>query len=126
MGEILPKLVNAPEYKSLGGAEVRSEKPSVDAGAVEGAGPAGIDIAFVEELVAPWSGEPAVRAKLLLELPGAPAGIAQSGDPARRPTPLRDGVEDTQSCGEHPAVGDLNAPLPAPIERMEDEAPLRL
>src|SRR5688572_6737680 len=66
-------------------AEIRRQQPGIDAGALEGGGPARVDVAFVEELVASRGGEPAVAAQFLLELPRSPARIAERDGPAARP-----------------------------------------
>src|SRR4051794_1360924 len=81
----MPRTQSSSAGLASGRAEIGGEQARVDAGALEGGGPARIDVALVEQMVVPRRREPAVAAQLLLELAGAPAGIAQSGDPARRP-----------------------------------------
>src|SRR4051812_45109774 len=113
-------------FRVLSGAEVGREQARIDAGALEGRGPARIDVAIVEQGLAARGGEPAVAAQFPLELAGAPAGIAQGGEPAARTPPLGDRAEDLERCAERPAVADLDALGPAPFSRVEEEAALRL
>src|SRR4051812_40925102 len=105
------------DLKVSGRAEIRRQHAGVDSRASEGGGPAIVDVAGVEELVLGGRGDPAVAAKLLLELAALPAGIAQSGEPARWAAALGDGAQYVEGGGERPAIADLDAFLPAPVRR---------
>src|SRR5205085_1923248 len=112
--------------RQSGRAKIRRQEPRVDPGALEPRGPAAVDVAVVEERVAARGCEPAVAAQLLLELARAPAGIAKRGDPALRAASGGDGAEDVEGGGQGPAAGDVDALLPAPFRRVEEEAAGRL
>ena len=74
--------------------------------------------------------EPAVPGHLLVELAFAPAGIAERGDPLRRPAPFGDGAQDVDGAGHREQLArlavDVQRVLSAPVGRMEDEAAPRL
>src|SRR5688572_10754907 len=113
-------------YACSGSAEIGRQHPCVDSGAAEGGAPAALDVAAVEQLVIAGRGEPAVAAQFLLELSGAPAGIAQSRQPVGGAPPLGDGPEDVEGRREAPAAGHLDRLVAAPVGRVENEAALRL
>src|SRR5687768_13861680 len=102
-------------YACSGSAEIRRQHPCVDSGAPEGGAPAAFDVAAVEQFVVAGRGEPAIAAQFLLELPGTPAGIAQSRQPVGGPAAFGDGSEDVEGGGEAPAAGDLDRLVAAPV-----------
>src|ERR1044072_6004062 len=97
----------------LSGAIFGGQQPRIDSRRLERGRPARVDVAGVEQRFVAGSGEPAVPGELLLELVRAPAGIAQRRDPAARPLPFRDRLQDVDRAGEHPALADIEA-LAAP------------
>src|SRR5258705_3926040 len=90
------------------------QQPGIHARGLESGGPARVDVAIVEQLFIAWCCKPAMPRELLLELPWAPAGIAQSRDPASRPLPFRDRAQDVDRRREHPALADIDALAAAP------------
>jgi hypothetical protein len=60
-----------------------------------------------------------------VQLPRRPASIAKRDEPARRALWRAKHAEDVYRRGQRPFVGDLNAPLTRPVERVEDETALR-
>ena len=125
-----------PTYKEIficrvyGHARLARQQPRIDAFGLERRRPALVGRRVEQDLRVAVRGEPAVAGHFLVELAFAPAGIAERGDPSRRPVPFGDHPQHVDRAGHRENLAlravHVQRVLTAPVGRMKHEAAARL
>lgn len=102
------------------------QQTRIDALCLECSGPALFDWRIIENRITGVSDMPPVSMHFAVKLPGPPTCIAERNEPVPGPLVGPDHAQDVYCCRQAPAVGHLDALLPAPVERMKDKPALRL